>query len=83
MVSGKEERVSEKRERGGKVEVEVSKKSKERAREALKKKKLTAACAISASSSHSNCHSPEAGERSILMGRWLETRMKLLGRWCA
>jgi hypothetical protein len=83
LVSGKE-RVSEKRERGGKVEVEVSKKSKERAREALKKKKkLTAACAISASSSHSNCHSPEAGERSILMGRWLETRMKLLGRWCA
>ena len=31
--------MSEKRERGGKVEVEVSKKSKERAREALKKKK--------------------------------------------
>ena len=39
LVSGKEERVSEKRERGGKVEVEVSKKSKERAREAPKKKK--------------------------------------------
>jgi hypothetical protein len=38
LVSGKE-RVSEERERGGKVEVEVSKKSKERAREALKKKK--------------------------------------------
>jgi hypothetical protein len=38
---------------------------------------LTAACAMSASSSHSNAHSPEEAERSILMGRWLETRMKL------
>ena len=40
---------------------------------------LTAACATRASSSHSNAHPPESGERSILRGRALETKMKLGG----
>ena len=40
---------------------------------------LTAACATSASSSHSNAHSPVSGERAILRGSWLETKMKLCG----